>query len=71
MLKVDEALRREGLETRMVMQVHDELLLEGPKKEAARAAAILKREMETAVELDVPLEVEVGTGANWMDVKGT
>jgi DNA polymerase-1 len=55
----------------MVMQVHDELLLEAPKKEAAQAAAILKREMETAVELDVPLEVEVGTGANWMDVKGT
>ena len=70
MLKVDEALRREGLETRMVMQVHDELLLEGPQKEAARAAAILKHEMETAVELDVPLEVEIGTGANWMDVKG-
>ena len=69
MLKVDEALRREGLATRMVMQVHDELLLEGPKKEAERAAALLKREMETAVELDVPLEVEVGTGANWMDVK--
>ncbi|PYS93199.1 MAG: DNA polymerase I [Acidobacteria bacterium] len=69
MLKVDEALRREGLETRMVMQVHDELLLEAPKKEAERAAAILKREMETAVELDAPLEVEVGTGANWMEVK--
>ena len=69
MLRVDEALRREGLEARMVMQVHDELLLEAPKAEAARAAAVLKREMETAVELDVPLEVEVGTGTNWMDVK--
>ncbi len=70
MLKVDEALRREGLATRMVMQVHDELLLEAPQAEAGRAAAILKREMETAVELDVPLDVELGTGANWMDVKG-
>ncbi|MFL6212129.1 MAG: DNA polymerase I [Pyrinomonadaceae bacterium] len=70
MLRVDEALRRAGLQTRMVMQVHDELLLEAPKAEAAQAAAILKREMETAVELDVPLEVELGTGANWMDVKG-
>ena len=69
MLKVDEALRREGLEARMVMQVHDELLVEAPKAEAARAAEILKREMETAVELDVPLEAEVGTGGNWMDVK--
>jgi DNA polymerase-1 len=67
MLKVDEALRREGLQTRMVMQVHDELLLEAPKREAERAAALLKQ--ETAVELDVPLDVAVGTGANWMDVK--
>jgi DNA polymerase-1 len=69
MLKVDEALRAEGLSARMVMQVHDELLIEAPKKEAKRAAEILKREMESAVELDVPLVVEVGTGDNWMDVK--
>ncbi|HKP73223.1 MAG TPA: DNA polymerase I, partial [Pyrinomonadaceae bacterium] len=69
MLKVDDALRRENLEARMVMQVHDELLIEAPKKEAEQVAAILKREMESAVELDVPLEVEVGTGSNWMDVK--
>ncbi|MGH9942742.1 MAG: DNA polymerase I [Pyrinomonadaceae bacterium] len=69
MLKVDEALRRENLKTRMVMQVHDELLLEAPRAEAERAALILKREMETAVALDVPLEVEVGVGDNWMDVK--
>ncbi|MDQ3755110.1 MAG: DNA polymerase, partial [Acidobacteriota bacterium] len=69
MLKVDEALRREGLQARMVMQVHDELLIEAPKKEAERAAEILKREMETAVALDVPLEAEAGIGENWMDVK--
>jgi DNA polymerase-1 len=69
MLKVDDALRREGLEARMVMQVHDELLIEAPKQEAERVAAILKREMETAVDLDVPLGAEVGIGANWMDVK--
>lgn len=69
MLKVDEALSREGLEARMVMQVHDELLVEAPKNEAERVAAILKREMETAVDLDVPLVVEVGTGDNWMDAK--
>ncbi|MGB8509403.1 MAG: DNA polymerase I [Pyrinomonadaceae bacterium] len=69
MLKVDEALRRERLTARMVMQVHDELLIEAPKAEAEKVAAILKREMETAVELDVPLEVEVGAGDNWMEVK--
>lgn len=69
MLKVDDALKREHLEARMVMQVHDELLIEAPKKEAVRVAALLKHEMETAVELDVPLIVEVGTGENWMDAK--
>jgi DNA polymerase-1 len=69
MLKVDDALRRKGLEAQMVMQVHDELLIEAPKNESEKVAAILKREMETAVELDVPLEAEVGVGANWMDVK--
>ncbi|HYH84411.1 MAG TPA: DNA polymerase I, partial [Pyrinomonadaceae bacterium] len=69
MLKVEEALRSAGLKARTVMQVHDELLIEAPRKEAKQVAEILKREMETAVELDVPLEVEVGTGDNWMDVK--
>ena len=69
MLRVDEALGREGLRARMVMQVHDELLVEAPKGEAEQVEALLKREMESAVELDVPLEVEVGTGDNWMDVK--
>ncbi|MBA2339620.1 MAG: DNA polymerase I [Pyrinomonadaceae bacterium] len=70
MLKVDEALQREGFtRARMVMQIHDELLIEAPKEEAKKVAALLKREMETAVELDVPLEVEVGIGDNWMDAK--
>ncbi|HEX6185866.1 MAG TPA: DNA polymerase I [Pyrinomonadaceae bacterium] len=70
MLKVDEALRSAGLKAQMVMQVHDELLVEAPQDEAQRVKEILCRQMETAVELDVPLEVESGTGANWMDVKG-
>ncbi|HEU4593977.1 MAG TPA: DNA polymerase I [Pyrinomonadaceae bacterium] len=69
MLKVDDALRREGLKAQTVMQVHDELLIEAPRAEADRVAAILKREMETAVELDVPLVAESGIGDNWMDVK--
>src|SRR5215207_2636969 len=69
MLKVDEALRGAGLRAQMVMQVHDELLVEAPKKEAEQVKEILCREMETAVELDVPLDVESGVGENWMDVK--
>jgi DNA polymerase-1 len=69
MLHVDEAIRREGLQARMLMQVHDELVMEAPAAEAERVAALLRREMESAVELDVPLTVEVGIGDNWMDAK--
>jgi DNA polymerase-1 len=70
MLHVDEAIKREGLKARLLMQVHDELLIEAPKAEAERAALLLRREMEAAVELDVPLKVEVGIGDNWMETKG-
>src|SRR5918911_720639 len=69
MLKVDEALRSAGLKAQTVMQVHDELLVEAPRKEARQVEEILCREMESAVELDVPLKVEAGVGDNWMDVK--
>jgi DNA polymerase-1 len=69
MLHVDEAIKREGLKARLLMQVHDELLIEAPKAEAEKVAELLRREMETAVELDVPLKVEVGIGDNWMDAK--
>jgi hypothetical protein len=69
MLHVDEAIKREGLRARMLMQVHDELLVETPNEEAERTAEIVKREMEKAVELDVPLVVEIGIADNWMDAK--
>jgi len=69
MLKVDEALQREGLKTQMIMQVHDELLFEAPEAEVEKASEIIKKAMESAVELDVPLTVEVGAGDNWMSVK--
>jgi len=69
MLKVDEEFKRGGLEARMLMQVHDELLVEVPEKETAKVSEILKHEMETAVSLDVPLVADVGIGDNWMDAK--
>jgi len=69
MLKVDEALRRENLETKMIMQVHDELLFESPEAEVEKAMGIIKKAMETAVDLDVPLTVEIGAGDNLMNVK--
>jgi DNA polymerase I len=69
MLKVDDALKREGLQAKIIMQVHDELLLEAPEPESERAAAVAKQAMETAANLDVPLLVETGIGDSWMETK--
>ena len=69
MLKVDAALKSENLETKMIMQVHDELLFESPEREVEKAIDIIKREMESAIELDVPLIVEIAAGKNWMTAK--
>lgn len=69
MLRVDEEFRREKLDARLLMQVHDELLVEVAADSAEPVAKILKREMEAAVSLDVPLIVDVGIADNWMDAK--
>jgi DNA polymerase-1 len=69
MLHVDQELKRAGLKARMLMQVHDELLVEVPDEEVAQVTEILRHEMETAVSLDVPLVADVGVGDNWMDAK--
>jgi len=69
MLHVQQEFERAGLAARLLMQVHDELLVEAPEKEVDAVAKILKREMESAVTLDVPLVVDVGVGDNWMDAK--
>lgn len=69
MLRVDEEFKREGLEAKLLMQVHDELLVEASAATAEHVAEILKREMEGAVNLDVPLIVDVGIADNWMDAK--
>lgn len=69
MLKVDAALKRENLQTKLIMQIHDELLFESPESEVEKVCEIVKREMEAAVELDVPLIAEVGVGENWMNTK--
>jgi len=69
MLRVDKALKAANLETRMIMQIHDELLFEAPEAEVKQATEIIKREMEAAAELSVPLTVEIGSGKNWMTAK--
>ncbi|MBQ5950655.1 MAG: DNA polymerase I [Lachnospiraceae bacterium] len=69
MLRVDDALRREGLQSRIVLQVHDELLLEVPEAEKEKAAQVLEREMRGAADLKVTLEAEVSEGKNWYEAK--
>nr|HMT09573.1 DNA polymerase [Pyrinomonadaceae bacterium] len=69
MIRVDDALKREGFATKMIMQVHDELLFEAPESEVESVSGVIKREMEAAATLDVPLVVEIGSGTNWMDAK--
>jgi DNA polymerase-1 len=69
MLKVEEEFTRQGIEAKLLMQVHDELLVEASADTAEHVAEVLKREMESAVSLDVPLIVDVGIADNWMDAK--
>lgn len=69
MINVDNALASKGLKTKLILQVHDELVLEAPENEVEEASAILKYEMENAVKLNVPLTVDVHTGKNWYEAK--
>jgi len=69
MNKVRARLYKEGLEARLVLQVHDELIVESPKSKAEQAAKVLKEEMEGAFELRVPLLCEVKSGRNWFELK--
>ena len=69
MVRVDEALRAAGLRSRLILQVHDELLLECPPEEAEQAAALLKQAMEEVITLAVPLEAEVQQGGSWAEAK--
>jgi DNA polymerase-1 len=65
MLAVDDRLRDEGLSSRQVLQVHDELVVEAAPGEREAVEAILRDEMSGAAQLSVPLDVNVGVGANW------
>jgi DNA polymerase I len=69
MVRCRDELRGAGLETRLVLQIHDELLFEGPEAEVDQASEIVRREMAGAFEMDPPLEVDVGAGENWLEAK--
>jgi DNA polymerase-1 len=69
MLGVAKALTGHNLKGCMLLQVHDELVVEVPVAEVAEARELVRREMEGAAELSVPLVVDVGDGENWLDAK--
>jgi len=70
MVRAHDALAEAGLQARLILQIHDELLLEAPAGEAGRAGAIVREAMIGAYDLDPPLAVDVGTGDTWLDAKG-
>ncbi len=67
MIAVAGRLGSERLETRMLLQIHDELLFESPPAEVEQVSALVREEMEHVHPLDVPLVVDVGVGANWAE----
>ena len=70
MVRVDERLKKEGLEARLILQVHDELIVEAPVFESMQVAMLLQEEMENAVKLDIPLTAEASMGETWYEAKG-
>ena len=70
MIEVDRSLEDSGLQTRMILTVHDELVFEVPEEELAPATELVERAMTGVCEMKVPLEVDVSSGANWAEAKG-
>ena len=69
MIAIDQRLEKEGLESKMLLQVHDELIFEVPENELEPMKTLVRQEMENVVELAVPLTVDIGIGVNWHDLK--
>lgn len=67
MIKIDKELKAQELQTKMLLQVHDELVFESPVDEIEAASKLIKTEMESALKTQVPLLVEVGVGNNWLE----
>lgn len=69
MIKVDRRLREQGMRTRLILQVHDELILEAPLDEAEAAARLLKECMESVMHLEAPLKTDITMGGDWRACK--
>lgn len=70
MVRVFERLKKENLHSRLILQIHDELIVEAPQDEAMRVAMLLQEEMENAVALSVPLVADAAVGKTWYEAKG-
>lgn len=70
MVKVFNRLRADNMQSKLIMQVHDELIIEAPESEKEKAMTILKEEMENAVKMTVQMSVDAHTGKSWYDAKG-
>ena len=69
MVRLDRALREQGFEARLLLQVHDELVLEAPAQEVLRLVGLVREVMEGAAQLKVRLSVDVGSGPDWLSAK--
>ena len=69
MIRTYKALQEAGLKSRMLLQVHDELVLEVPQEELPQVKDLLKQSMEQAAELQVPLTIDINAGKNWAEAK--
>jgi DNA polymerase I len=69
MIKIDAAIQETGLKSRMLLQVHDELVFEVPESETETMRTLVREQMETVYAFDVPLLVEIGVGPNWRDLE--
>jgi DNA polymerase I len=69
MIRIDDELTQLGMQSRMLLQVHDELIFEGPRSEMEQLNEIVKRVMPASLELSVALKVDVKAGKNWADME--
>jgi len=67
MINIHREMKKKEMKSRMILQVHDELVFESPKSELKELEALVAEKMKTAMKLSVPVDVEVGTGPNWLD----
>ena len=70
MVEIDRAIQAEGLEGRMLLQIHDELVFDVPLSEEARFREIIREKMEHTFESRVPIRVDIHSGKNWAEAKG-